>query len=423
MKKLLAIALILCPTLLMAQWEHKHTVGVSAGYEINVFLNPSSLERDGEVQGPDELWDNGTFQALQYRLQLERQLSAGRLKVAGGASGSLYQTEMNANRYAYDLSASYRVKYADRKYLEVAPQVDRIKRAGINLADAVIRTPFSYQRVLVPLHLDFYLGNRVWLKTQVGYLYKNYDRENGESLHYSAPVAELALSKKWLSEAHTQKVTFTGGAQLRHYVEYELTADAPLPNANDEEEGDFDDFEVDEGREGFEEDEDYEEDEETEDDEPEEELGDEFYEEKLRDWHFYRTQLVYEIEGEDSPYEVSVGLYHLTRLDQDQRNTYHQVSPSISLSYGTSKAKVSISGKYSYRYYPNLTPGKGNDNLPLIYQYLRGSARVQFGLGEHLTWWASGQFVYRLSNNPDPSSLAFQGYFNPIVETGIRYRF
>ncbi|HAP61205.1 MAG TPA: hypothetical protein DCR93_17490, partial [Cytophagales bacterium] len=65
MKKLLAIALILCPTLLMAQWEHKHTVGVSAGYEINVFLNPSSLERDGEVQGPDELWDNGTFQALQ----------------------------------------------------------------------------------------------------------------------------------------------------------------------------------------------------------------------------------------------------------------------------------------------------------------------------------------------------------------------
>ncbi|MEL6538004.1 MAG: hypothetical protein AAFQ98_21480, partial [Bacteroidota bacterium] len=93
MKKLLAIALSLVPTLLMAQWDQKHTVGVSAGYEMNVFLNPTLLERDGEIIGPEDLWDNGTFQALQYRGQLERELSAGRLKLNGGLSGGLYQTQ------------------------------------------------------------------------------------------------------------------------------------------------------------------------------------------------------------------------------------------------------------------------------------------------------------------------------------------
>ena len=85
-------------------------------------------------------------------------------------------------------------------------------------------------------HFDYYLGKRAWLKTQVGYLFKDYDRVEGEDLYYRSPFVTAAISKKWLGSEATKKLTVTANGQWRKYTDIEaITSNAEDPEFVSEE--------------------------------------------------------------------------------------------------------------------------------------------------------------------------------------------
>lgn len=373
MKKFITLAITFYITQsLFAQTTSNHSVGAGLGHEWNVFLNPSYLESEEEELDRFDLWDNGTFQSLSSRNSWKIEKGEHRLKLVANGSLGIYQTQNDANRFEYYLKASYRTKYSSKKYFEFAPEYQRLKREGVNIADAVLRTPFSFGRLYLPLHFDFYMGNKMWVKTQVGYLYKHYDRMmEEEALVYKSPFATVSFSKKWVGSS-VQKLTFNSGLQLRTYEELEFDSDGEL-------------------------------------------------EEKTRNWNFLRNSV--EFSNKKESRSITFGLYEISRLDQSQTNTYHEASPGVKWSSEFGKIGIDASLRYSYRYYPGLTPGEDNDDLQLVYQYIRTNVKMTYEVTSKIQGYTKLNVVDRLSNNPDPAARGFRGYFNSLVETGLTYKF
>ncbi len=378
MKKLIVLILLLITSSsAFAQWESNQKVGISGGYEWNVFLNPQTLQRDGSFLGRNDLWDNATYQSVFLINSFKKELQNGRLKFDLNISGGLYQTSMKANRYAYKIGASYRTKYASKKYFEIAPVLTRVKREGVNQADAILRTPFSYTQLLIPIHFDFYLGNKAWLKTESGYLYKTYDRQPGEALFYHAPFTNLSLSKKWESNGIIKKMTFRTSVQLRRYTDINNTS-----GINPEEE------------------------------EIDEEGG-------SRSWNYFRNGLEYDISAVDKSFGLTFGLYHVKRSDLEESNSYSEISPGVQFDKRFKGFKLSSGLKYSMRNYPELTPGEDNDENQLRYRYFRGNIKAEFEMSKTTNFFIKANLVNRKSSNTTISSFGFRGYFNSAIETGI----
>ena len=76
--------------------------------------------------------------------------------------------------------------------------------------------------MVLPLSFDFYLKQKTWLKTDVGYRYKVYDENNlGEQVSYHALFFSAALSKKWEQADVLWKLRFIPGVEHRIYTDLE----------------------------------------------------------------------------------------------------------------------------------------------------------------------------------------------------------
>ena len=331
--------------------------------------------------------DNGTFEALLFRNSFKKETDNHTLKLKLNGGAGLYQTTANANRYQLEAGLTYRVKYGKRKYFEFAPEFIKKKRQGINQAQAVLRTPFSYSQLIIPVKFDFYLKNKAWLKTEVGYLRKSYDRENDEELFYRAPFATVSLSKKWLINEKIHKVTISNNSQLRSYLELERIVEV----IDDEEEEEM-------------------------------EFEEEDFEEKTRNWNYFRNNIEYNFAGKEKKFRLTTGLYHIRRFDLDDRNSYNEIASGFNMSYQFKKLSLSGSIKYSIRNYDTLSPGAGNDVL-LQYRYIRSSVGIEYKLKPNRLLFLKGHLIDRTSNNPGTTSLAFRGFFNASVEAGISIKF
>lgn len=378
MKKIaFGIILLVISQSTFSQWERKSKLGVSTGYESNVFLNPSLLIVEGEEIGRDELWQSGTFQKLFLNTSFVYDTLLYRLKIKANGSLSLYQTEVEANRHTYDLGFAYRRKIGKRKYVEIAPEYNRRQRDGVNEADAVLRTPFSFRQWVIPLHFDYYLGARSWLKTQVGYLLKDYDRLEGEELKYSSPFAHMALSKKWRGVLTTKKLTVTASNQWRTYTDIELSSEAN---------------------------------------------EDPVFENEERRWNYRRLDTEFELIDENDKYRVLFGIYHLQRTDVDGPNGYSQISPAVQVKYNMARLTLDAEFKYSLRKFSELSPGRDNDTL-LKYNYVRAGLGASFNVKDNATVFLKGKFVNRESNSPNLEAIGFRDYFTGFVELGTVFKF
>lgn len=376
-KTTLGIFLLVISQSTFAQWERKSKLGISTGYESNVFLNPPSLIIEGEEIGRDELWQSGTFQQLFLNTSFVYDTLSYRLKIKANGGASLYQTDIEANRRTYDLGVAYRRKIGKRKYLEIAPKYNRRQRDGVNEADAVLRTPFSFRQMIIPLHFDYYLGGRAWLKTQVGYLRKDYDRMEGEELKYTSPFAQITVSKKWLDRITTKKLTLTASNQWRTYTDIELSSE--------------------------------------EDEDP-------IFENEERQWNYRRVDTEFEFIDKNDKYRILFGLYHLQRTDIDGPNGYTQVSPAVQFKYNITRLTMDAEFKYSLRKYSGLSPGRDNDTL-LRYDYLRAGLGARYTLKNNASAFLKGKIVNRESNSPDLEAIGFRDYFTGFVELGMVFKF
>ena len=387
MKKLtIILSLIAISTQLNAQWKTDFTAGLKGGYEWNVFLNPTTAVVDGDLLLREDLWTSGFYQTAFLNGKFKKDEGHRRWKMGFKLSGSNYMTELNANRFTLGLDASYRVKFAKRKYFEVAPDFLRISQNGVSLDDAILRTPFSYTQLLIPVKLDFYLGNKAWLKTEVGYKYKNYDRQNPEEqLYYHAPFFGFRLSKKWENLNFMNKLTFSANAELRNYTDVRMSTVTGDPEEEEEDE----EFDI--------------------------------ITNGTRKWNYYRANLEYNIKPKEWLYEITFGLYTINRNDQSGRNGYFQVSPGVTASTQLKKLKVSGTARYSLRNYKNISAGEGAGNLQ--YKYFRLRLRAEAPLSKSTKWFTNFNYVNRESNRVSNTSLGFRGYLNSLIETGISIKF
>ena len=360
---------------LVAQVTSSHKLKLGIGHEWNAFLSPSTQLENEELLSRSELWDNGTFQALSVHNTFKQEARNHRFKLKADGSLGIFQTEQNSNRYTFRLGASYRVKYAPRKYFEFAPELFRKKREGLNVDNAVLATPFSYLTIRMPIGLDFYLGNKAWIKAQTGYLYKEYDKPAGEKLFYHAPYFETTLSKKWDTGSLTKKLSLKSLTQFRAYETLSLLED--------------------------------------EEDEPRYRAG-------SRDWTYQFTTLLFDIsKGKNN--SLAIGFYHTSRLDQNQRSTYHELGPGLKSQNSVNKWHFSTGLRYSVRRYVRLAPGADNDT-PLRYQYVRATGEIIYAFTQQRMMFLKGNLVHRTSNNPNTESLAFRGYTNGLLEMGLKWK-
>lgn len=379
-KVILSVFLTTIIQTLNAQQSSSTRLNLQGGYDQNVFLAPSFLLRNEIELERFDLWDNGTFQSVGFSHIQKWKLEKSTFRISAAGDLSAYQTRMDANRYEWSFTSAYRIKYANRKYLELAPRLVRKKRQGVNLTDAVLQTPFSYVNLILPVHLDFYLGNKRWLKTEFGFVYKDYDRSEDQVLRYKAPFIGALLSKKWLNAHTTKKLTLKYDAMFRRYLDIDLIT------------SDEDDVSR--------------------------------FSKKERSWNYYSYELSLLIQENEEKWRWEPYIRAQIRDDQTGKNGYLQTE------FGTfSKYKLgdlwSLSSKMSYqnRSYRELTPGEGNEEQLLIYNYFRFSANLTYRWTPNATVFTAAELVNRLSNNPDETMLGFRDYQTRLIQVGISYKF
>ncbi len=387
---LIIIMAILIATPLIGQVSmlRVHQISVGGGQEWNAFLRPNNLIEEGEAIERQDLWDNGTFQSLSLTNSLRCVKDQHKFKLNLNGSLGIFQTEDNANRHSYTLGASYRVKYATKKYFEFAPEYFRKKRQGLNEDQGVLATPFSYTQFRAPLSFDFYLGDGAWVKTELGYLIKSYDRPSDEILRYRAPFFGFSVSKKWTMEGHISKLTFNSTSQWRKYTELDRVSIEEDPEFDNE---DDDEQETDRFREGE------------------------------RNWSYYFNNLTYAFKASNKKLKAEIGLYSTFRSDVRAISNYLEVGPGISGTIQLGQLELSPGVRYSIRKYSRLAPGVGN-NILLRYKYLRSRLKLAYPMGENVSLYGNYIMTHRDSNNPNLDRTAFREYFYAQGELGVRWK-
>jgi len=371
------LCLCLAINSLEAQWSKNFTFGLKGGYEYNIYKTPYTLDSDDDFLIGSDLITSGFFEGISFRGQFQNKFENGRLKLNFRGSANNFHTEENANLYDFGLSASYRVKYASRKYFEFAPEFYRKQRAGIDLSDDILRTTLSYTQLMLPLSFDFYLKDKVWLKTDIGYRFKAYDEnDRGEKVSYHALFSGASLSKKWENTTAIRKVIFSPGVEHRIYTDLE---------AEDREDEDSDLIE------------------------------DERY------WTYFSVDLEYDLNSKNNKLSYTIGLYSTLRNDVENRFSYKEFGPGAQLNFPLKKATLTLGGSYRYRSFNTVMVNESTDQL--IYQYLRANARLTVPLSKNSFWYAEGNVIRRISNNTSIERTAFRSYNYALVETGLSFRF
>ncbi len=378
----IAILLVLTSLQVEAQWERKFKAGLNGGYEWNIFLNPAIVSGEEETLFRDELWVSAPYQGGFLSADFHKDLGKSRWKIGTYLSGANYNSRINANRHSFRLNLSYRTKYAARKYFEIAPTIYRVKRVGVNDQDAILSTPFSYLRLTLPVKFDFYLKNKVWLKTTTGYLYRSYDRTNDRQLAYHAGFIGASLSKKWSTRKSETKLTYTNRVEMRLYKNLEFFIDEPA------EEGDP-----------------------TESEE---------VEESSRIWTYVSNDLEYSIKPGNKRFKLNMGLYSTIRLDSEEENSYMELAPGINGEWKLKNWTLSTDLSYVYRNYSEREVGE--EEIPLQYKYIRGSVKAEVPLRKNMDFYIRSNVVNRASSN-DLLTRGFREYFNSRFEVGVVLRF
>ncbi|GEM_PF-2312104 len=393
MKKSILSILCLClaTSMINAQWRSDFNLKIRGGYEYNIYRSASNFQEDDEILLGEDIWVSGLFEGIGLSGSSLKTKNQARWKLNYSLDYANFHTEVNANLFDGRFSASYRTKYAKGKYWEFDPSLTRRSRQGTDESDAVLRTTLSYTRLNLPLHLDFYLGDKKWLKTESGYTFKTYDRaENGEQVSYHAAYTGVSLSQKWEGRSSVNKLNLFGQIEHRYYTDLK----------EDEDSEEFEGEEFDEEADDF------------------IDRGDIIG--LIRDnrqWTFLRANVEWNSDNKNSPFEYTVGLYSTFRLDSENRFGYSELGPGIRARYKVGRVAISGSSSYRIRTFSNLNAA--DDNGKLQYQYLRSSLRLSFPVQKNITWFVQGNAVTRVSNRNVITSRAFRGYNYALVEAGV----
>jgi len=379
-KQSIIFILILFPLALLAQF--KGTVNINSGYESNIFKNPDSYFRDNNLLGKDSLYTNSFYSEIGTNMSYIKKWKENSFKVKGYGGAAYYYTAVNAHKYKYKLEASYRTRYDEGKYFELAPEIFRIRKNGIDQTETILRTPYSYSKFVFPFNFDFYLGNKAWLKVQPAYLYKKYDTHAPEKLYYHSWYINALFKKKFVNDTIQQQIAVTLDISNRFYSDFELPSNIDPELI---------------------------------------EILEEDLIHKTRQWEYYKLNLEYSLKTQNNKLQAKFPIEVTYKRDRlSDFFSYFEVKGTYNLQYNIKKLSLLHSASISNRDYLTFTI---DQNTKLKYNYLRASAGIKYNLNDFFILKLSGNYVKRFSNRTDYSKKYYRAYETSYVEFGVTYKF
>ncbi len=368
MKRTITCILVLLLFQEFASAQFRVKTGAYQGYEWNIFRNPETLIQSEDTLGRSDLWSNSNYNELFVNTDFFKRWGSKRLKLSGDVRANVYHQQNSAQKEFYRLYASYRTKYATRKFFEISPSFSRKTQAPIDQSDLIFRSRFSYSQVLAPLHFDFYLKKQRWLRFETSYRYKSYDATSNDKTHYHGFEAQALYSKRWKGKI-TSEIELFAEWNLRNQTELEFATQSS----------------------------------------PEE------IKKRSFESYTFGSNLSFRTKSNSFKIEFPVS-YKVFNDSPSNRLDYSQIVAGTKLSFDLGNARVIQNFSGTLRDFSTISVSE--DEL-LNYKFIRSSTTVTVPIMNKFNYIAKASLIRRLSNRSTMRSSSFRGYFSSYIETGI----
>ena len=371
MKKLIIsiIALLSLPVSAMAQWNIE--TGINQGYEWNIFKNPELIVEENDTLQRNRLWQNSSFNELTADIRYEFDWENSRLRLESDLSTNLYHQAAEAHEFSYDLGASYRSNFADGKYIEVSPEYSRKKQDGVEATDPVFSSRLSYSQVRIPLELDFYLGNRAWLRFETMFRNRQYDRRNDKQTSYNAYYFE-SLFKKSIDDRGRFDHEFEVENQIRYRDQ--VTTDFDNPAASPEE--------------------------------------------NFRQFTKIETQALYRLQNREGIFDIEFPVVGTLFYDHPSGNLdYREIEFGTEIDVDLGRTEFSAGIERTLRSFNNFDIGDSGNTL--FYAYWTGQAEIEYAITRNINLHAKARYITRTSTRERLTTAFYREYTNSYIQSGI----
>ncbi len=373
MKKLtiftLAYLFIAVPAI--AQWQAK--TGVTNGYKWNIFKSPDVLVETSETLSRNQLWQNSVFNGFFIDTDYHKKWENSRLKISADLGLNLYYQQSQAHKNEYRLYASYRANYADNRYIEFAPEFKRKQQDGVNQNDLIYSTRLSYRQFEAPVHLDFYLGDRAWLKFEAKYRLKIYDQFDNNETRYSAYYLEALYKKKWKNPVVTHEISAETELQYRDQNNIAFTAqNSPIIAAS-------------------------------------------------RAFSKVEAGTAYKLKTSNSRFEIEFPVTATLVGDYPSGNlNYNEIEFGTDVQFYIAETRIKLGAERTLRNFSNFKTQSGRS---LNHQFWDFSFGLKAPLTTRLALTTKASFVTRNSNRERTNTFAYREYTTSYFQTGIEVKF
>lgn len=345
---------------------------VKQGYEWNIFRNPEMVQSNAETLSRKQLWQNSIYNRFDIRSDYKFDGENSRLKLSADLSVNRFHQEKMAHQNEYRFMASYRTKYASRKYAEFAPSLNRKQQDGFDPSDILFSNRLSFYQFDAPVHLDFYLGDKAWLKFETSYRYKIYDRVDNSETKYSMFSLSAEYKKKWELDRMLTGFSITSTGKLRNQTGKNFETLSQVESV------------------------------------------------KERAFNSFELESEVFIESNSKKFEITIPLSFTMLTDAPSKNlNYTQLGAGLELNFEIGKIKVSQNMSLFARDFENFTVPT---NKTLFYKYGKSATTATFPVASNIVLRSRLVYAQRLSNQK-VSTDAYRGYLNSYIETGIRLKF
>ncbi len=368
-KVILSLLLFVSFNSVFAQWTA--SIETNQGYEWNIFKNPDLYIQSSDTMYRADMWQNSIYNEGTLSVDGEIPLTNGRIKLSADVSNNFYFQQKDAQRLFYRFKGSYRVKYARRKYFEIDPSYSRRLQDGIDQNDLVFSTRLSYQQLEIPIHTDFYLGKKAWLRMEMRFRNRVYDAFQNRQTLYRSYFIHSEYRKRWDGNSGWEKTISLQGSLEYRDQEFENNQQTS-PSISE------------------------------------------------RQFLISSISATPSIGKVSDRVKISLPLELNLYKDQPTGNLdYIGWSSAIELESEFDRSGFEIEAKYGNRQFQNFIVDSGEK---LDYTNVMLSGTVRFELTEYIDFQIQGRYLIRDSSRDRLTTTAYRGYQTSYIQTGFKVK-
>lgn len=371
MKKYILTTIILFIQYTAVMGQLTFEAGVNQGYEWNIFKNPEMLVEDSDTLRRNQLWQSSSYNELFFDTEYYKDWGDSRLRTTVDLSTNLYHQQSQAHEFNYSLYSSFRSRYADRKYIMLNPRFSRKNQEGIEREDPVFSSRLSYYQIRAPLHLDFYLGNLAWIRTEFRYRYRIYDKFDSKQTSYGAYYAEGHFKKSVDDNGR-----FDHEFESTNSIRYRDQVTSYFNMQGNETES------------------------------------------TPRQFTKIEAEALYRLQNREGLFDVEFPVSGTLFYDHPSGNLdYREIEFGLEADLEIGRAEIEAGIDHTIRDFKNFSVGSNNETL--FYTYWTADAEVEYALTQNINLMAKARYITRTSTRERLTTAFYREYTNSYIQTGI----